>query len=342
MLVFFVQLLFYFLFFVLLPLPIAVLINKHVKNNSLFAFSASIGLALPLSALLLNYLFLFLNPLPKLIYLLVIFGLFMVLFFTQKKYIQSFVLQIYSEFLSLFGKYSLISLIVLFTFIVGQISYSIFKPFTEHDSFEYAIQGRIFAKDLSIQYVKYRIDLNSGFFYVGLHGFLYPLIYSLENIFSSFVLNPTDSLFKGLNNFYSLFILILIGTYFKNKSLKLSWIVLLTLIFFYSFVFTALQTSIDHLRIYLLMVFILLWKENITNFNYSLTAILFIVLGLSANTHSLNMIIACFLFLAWSIQQLMNKGHLGLIFFALFSFIAGGSFHYIIDTFWGSGWIFNF
>ncbi len=130
------------------------------------------------------------------------------------------------------------------------------------------------AKDLSIQYVKNRFDATSGFFYVGLHGYLYPLIYSLENIYTAFFSKPTDFLFRGLNNFYSLFVLLLAGTYFKNKSLKLTLIVILTIIFNYSFFFTALQTSIDHLRIYLLLVFILLWQENLNEARFEFAILL--------------------------------------------------------------------
>lgn len=342
MLIFCSQLIFYFIFFILLPLPIAVVLNRYIKENTLFSISASIGLALPLSALVLNYLFLFVQPLPKLFYLIVILCVFGILFFTQKKHLKLFLHQTKSEFLALFGKYYLVGFIALLLFIFCQISYSIFKPFTEHDSFEYAIQGKIFAKDLSIQYVKNRFDATSGFFYVGLHGYLYPLIYSLENIYTAFFSKPTDFLFRGLNNFYSLFVLLLAGTYFKNKSLKLTLIVILTIIFNYSFFFTALQTSIDHLRIYLLLVFILLWQENLNEARFEFAILLFIILGLSANTHSLNMIISCFLFFAWGILQLTNKKSFGLILVGLGAFIIGGAFHYILDTFWGSGWIFNF
>jgi hypothetical protein len=342
MLIFCSQLIFYFLFFILLPFPIAVMLNRYVKENTLFSISASVGLALPFCALILNYLFLIVHPLPKLFYLIVILCVFGILFFTQKKHFKLFLHQTKLELLALFGRYSLVGLIALLFFVFCQISYSIIKPFTEHDSFEYAIQGKIFAKDLSIHYIKNRFDTTSGFFYVGLHGYLYPLIYSLENMYTAFFSKPSDFLFRGLNNFYSLFIPLLVGTFFKNKSLKLTLIILLTIIFSYSFLFTALQTSIDHLRIYLLLVFILLWQENLNEAKFAFAILLFIILGLSANTHSLNMIISCFLFFAWGILQLINKKSFSLILVGLGAFIIGGAFHYILDTFWGSGWIFNF
>jgi len=331
----------YFILFILFPLPIAVFLNRYIKNNFLFSFAASIGLALPVSALLLNYLLIFFPHFPKSFYLGIILSFFLVVSIIQKNEFKLFLNSLFIEFKLLFGKYSLLCFLLLIVAVFLQVSYSILKPFTEHDSFEYAIQGRIFAKELSIEYLKNRYDINSGFYYVGLHGYIYPLIYSLENIYTSYFLKPSDFLFRGLNTFYSFFILLMTVSYLKNKSIKLALVSLLIIVFTYSFIFTALQTSLDHLRIFLLLVFLFFWKENFNETKIGFILLLFIILGLSANIHSLNMIIACFLLFAWSIYQLINKKPLHLIIVACFAFLFGGSFHYLLDTFFGTGWIFK-
>jgi hypothetical protein len=331
----------YFLFFILFSLPIAIFVNRFVKENVLFSFAASLGLSLPLSALILNYLFVFFPNFTVSFYLGIIFSFFFLLSIIQRNHIINFINSLIIEFKLLFGKYSMLCFILLLLLVSCQVSYAILKPFTEHDSFEYAIQGRIFAKELSIKYLKNRIDANSGFYYVGLHGFIYPLIYSLENLYTSYFLKPSDFLFRGLNTFYSFFLLLLIGTYYKKKSIKLALIAVLTIIFYYSFIFTALQTSLDHLRIYLMLVFLFLWRENSNETKSKFVSLLFIILGLSANIHSLNMIIGCFLLFSWSVYQLINNKPIYLLFVASLAYFIGGSFHYLLDTFIGTGWIFN-
>ncbi|MBK8949151.1 MAG: hypothetical protein IPM68_09940 [Flavobacteriales bacterium] len=52
----------------------------------------------------------------------------------------------------------------------------------DHDVLEYGVQGRWFLDTLEATYQRLRFDAVSGFYYVGLHGFSFPLLFTWEGL----------------------------------------------------------------------------------------------------------------------------------------------------------------
>lgn len=322
------------------------LLNRTNSISSSLIILLGIGFSPFWISLVLYFSFLLLPGQSDVIYLFLIYGGFLAMGVYAKKQIAILLNCIRTQIGIIFKKHPFIFTLgifsVLFVF-TGWSYYITSKKLTEHDVLEYAVQGKIFYETKLISYSAHRIDAVSGFYYVGLHGFSFPLQATNERLLNTMLQTNTDLLFRSLNSIYGL--LILFGLFvfgLKRNGKWFSLIFALGLLMSYGFFETIMKYHIDNFRIFFFLAAIFLAFSYLKNNDFKLLLFTAVFLGAQANAHSLGCLLAIViigvLFLFSVTPFLIRIKH-----FALFSivFLIGGAFHYLLDVYMGTGWIFQ-
>jgi len=183
-------------------------------------------------------------------------------------------------FMVLSGRYGIVklSLALIILFLLPPL-YASLRQISEHDTFEYMILGRNIYENRQISFSDFRF-LPNGFFYVALHGFIYPLLYSWQLIFTP----ESDLVFKSLSLFYSI---LLFFYYLLNlRRLPRTWWMpsSILLIFTYGIIFSSLQFHLEAIRLFLLSGSVLVAVDYLRRQRPS-PDLLGILLGLLAGLH---------------------------------------------------------
>lgn len=238
----------------------------------------------------------------------------------------------------------ILMILVLCLFYMGWNYYISKKFVTEHDTLEYAVQGNVFFKDRCINYSKHRYDKESGFYYVGLHGFSFPLIRTFENMSNKF-LNSNDLFFRSVNSIYGLFIiLIIMFVTIEKTSLLYGLIVSSALLLNYGFFENIMKYHLDNYRVFFVILSFYMMYVFLKTNSLHLLPLLSFILGAQGNIHSLGFMISIiqmmvlFFYLikkfSWraGVKKFLIVGLLAMLF---------GGVHYLIDITAGTGWIFK-
>lgn len=311
-----------------------VLNNKNTKDKVILLF-ASLGISPIFTSLVIYYLLLLIPHKTSLFYLLIITGFYLLIYLIKFKEISSAIKTIKNIILNI-DKY-LLSIILLFIVVWQIIIVTI--PILSHDTFEYATQGKIFFINKSIIYQERQFDSATNFFYVGLHGFGYPLFGTVERFFNDIFLTQKDYYLRSISGYYWILIVLLQYYLLSKKNKILAILATITLITSFGFTIMFAFYHLDTLRIFLLMLSTIYLLKSIDS-NNNLNLVLFgITTGLSAFSHSLNCIIGLIQILTFLIFQKYFKQKIYKTIYITILFILFGGIHYILDTFWGTGWI---
>lgn len=319
--------------------------QSNVVSQSLLILMG-IGFSPVWIALILYYSFLIISGHGDTLYIILVYGSFIGMGIYGKKQIGLLLNYLRAKINSLFKSFPflfiLATLFLLFIF-TGWSYYITHKNLTEHDVLEYAVQGKVFYETKLISYSAHRIDATSGFYYVGLHGFSFPLQATNERILNSIFQTNTDWFFRSLNSIYGL--LILFGLFlfgYKRNGLWFSLLFVGGLLLSYGFFETIMKYHIDNFRIFFLLATLFLGLKYLKSGDFKLLLFTAIFLGAQANAHSLGCLLAIifigilFLFSATPIFQRIKHFLILGVFFLVF-----GGLHYVLDVTIGTGWIFQ-
>jgi hypothetical protein len=317
--------------------------NERLGKNPMISLVIGIGLSPYTIALLLNYLLWLIGGKSDLFYFLSIITVFVLLALWAKDALAGLLLELKSRVASINKFFLLVGGIGIALFLVGWSFYINIKELTEHDTLEYAVQGKIFYETKSLAYNAHNYDQASGFYYVGLHGYTFPLLASWERILNSIFGIQSDLFFRSINSLYG--ILILLSGFLlalRISSSRLAWIFIIALTFTYGFYETIFKYHIDLYRIFFLNWSLLGLILLIRKPTFQMVLILGLLMGAQANAHSLGALLyilqmgVVFLFLPLNIPLRLKYTASLLLVSLLF-----GSLHYILDVIWGTGWIFQ-
>jgi hypothetical protein len=216
-------------------------------------------------------------------------------------------------------------------------------PISGHDMLEYAIQAKHFAREKLIAYIPNRYHAENNFFYVGLHGFSFPLIGTWEYLFSEiFGIYDNDYLLRSVTGYYGILILVLIYHFIKKYSRFYALSAITLLFSSYGFYLMVTDYHIDTYRIFMILAAFAGLGLAIKHPS-NITLILFGVFAAAqAYIHSLGVFIAIFLSLSFFIfypAKFSKKAVQSLVLF--FIIMLFGGVHYVMDVFLGTGWIFQ-
>jgi hypothetical protein len=233
---------------------------------------------------------------------------------------------------------------VVFTmaFVYLWVKFTLKYPIVEHDALEYAIQGLVFARDLKIEYVSHRFDQSSNFYYVGMHGFGFPLLSTWQSLFNIPLGYKTDFFFRLQSGYYFLLIFLQVWLFVNRFMRNNSIYALLSLVIVYWYYDMLFDYHIDSYRLYLFFLSILglyfiLLKRSAISLIYSS-----MIFGFAAFAHSTAALALSFSFpvLFLFLREPLFKRIGWILLFIVGSFIFGAS-HYIYDIFFGTGWVFG-
>jgi hypothetical protein len=267
----------------------------------------SLGIAPLLMSGMLYFLLMFLPNQSGIIYFAICLLLFISFNIYFKKNHQIPLNRLYPAHLS-FSKTDKSFTILLIFFFLLSLAYSAWRPLSEHDTFEYMFLGKQLALKKQLLISNYRFDEKTGSFFVGLHGLLYPLLFSWQVFLTKIIQADSEWWFKSLSGFYStLFIAMFIG-YLKIISQRLILIGLCLLFTSYAMVFSMLQFHLEMIRLFLFIAVLYITVSYIKSPNKQLN-LLGLLLGLQAGIHFIGLVISLLVFLLvfFFLQQSLIK-----------------------------------
>lgn len=336
--------------------------NKHSRFE---LFLLCLGLGPGVVSLIIYYLFLFIPQAGSLFYFVTVFVFFLCLAALNWRYLLKLNVNFY-EGLDLNSQIDFSNIppfpgikrvtsifngakikFWIFLGLAGVFIYYWFKkvlndPITGHDILEYAFQGKIFGDGMFIQYVKYRFDPDSNFFYVGLHGFSFPLLHAWERVVGNVLGVSSDLYFRSITGLYGFFILLVLFYFLNKRSFLLACFCIVLVYGTNGFRLTLTEYHIDTYRIYFLIgsfVFLgyfLKHQDMVSLVGFSLFA------GLHSFSHSLGVFVSVFAFFSLFVFVKANlKERLRFALISIFIILLTGGIHYLLDSIIGTGWIFQ-
>lgn len=341
-------------------------LNKGHEHPTVELFLASLGLAPAFVTLLLYYAFLFLPPWPNLVYFMIVIAVYAFFFWLGRKELRS-IFEEFKESLgrrwkTVFGKptasagshplavlfkkfealiFGTLLLLVLVYFVLSFI-HVLRLPVDGNDALQYAAQGKALFKTKHIEFQRLLLDPDTGTYNPSFHAPSFSLFLTWERILNSLFGFKSDLYFRSLAFYFGLLI---IAFQFYWLSKKSKWLALLGtagLLSSWSFFNAFIYIHIDTYRIFFLLacwIFLALALEKRDRLSLLLMGS---SSGFAAFAHSLGCLIAMitiliFLFLQKGTVLYKIKTASVVALIAL----ASGGIHYVIDIFWGSGWLFK-
>ncbi len=216
-------------------------------------------------------------------------------------------------------------------------------PIIGHDMLEYAIQARYFAQHRLIEYVENRYHPETEFFYVGLHGFSFPLLGTWEVLFSElFGKTENDYYLKSITGYYGFLIFFTQFFWLKRVNIWLAMAASVILFFTYGFFITITEYHIDSYRIFMIMASFIALAYAINYHNYLTLVLLGVFAGAQAFIHSFGVFVSVFIVMAFILfyKNTMQKKIIYALLVTAIIMLMGG-IHYVMDVLFGTGWIFQ-
>jgi len=331
--------------------------NKAGNYGKWEVLLLSMGLAPGITSLVMYYILWLLPGLSSTVHICFVLGVFVLLgilgakqFSQLKQLLGSIPKTMRHEWRVLFkkeeGKKSLDSawwlLVVLFPFL-GWWSYAtLLTPITGHDMLEYIYQSRVMFQDAAVVYEAHHYDAGSGFYYVGLHAWGFPLLHSWELTLNTITGTSYDLFAKVQTPWYLLLAVFTAYYWLRKKSGALANYTVLLMLFTYGYFVTGYSVHLDTFRtFFILLLFVAMLK--VVKYNDILSWRLVGVLGgMAAFAHSLGLLVACMaLFTLLFYAQGKFKERLPKLVMASILLLVFGGIHYVVDIFFGTGWIFQ-
>ena len=216
------------------------------------------------------------------------------------------------------------------------------RPIMGSDILEYGTIGNVFADQYSVEYIFQRFYPETGFVFMSLHAPAFPLFLTWEKLSGGLFGCDSDWYFKSISPWYALLILALAAYWLSRLSRWLALLGMLALLASIGFFLSFVEWHLDSFRI-LLLLLSWVWLAHVVRNNDRIAWLMLgMCSGLAAFAHSIGAIAAgvncvtVFLFAPgpWTRKIVRLAGLVGLI-------LLFGGLHYVIDTIWGRGWVWN-
>jgi len=328
--------------------------NERSTHSNLELLLYSLGLGPVFTSLILYYLLLFLPHQSYLFYFMSIFICFMFLSFLGRKYFSSLWDDIIKKIINtknIFKKLNTslqiknilflsIIFILLSIFLYLYLTNTLQTPLDGSDALRYGTLGKIIFKEKSLEYRWIHPYPKSGYYYDMNHAPSFSLLLTWEKIIDSFFKKDKDIYYKSISTYYGLLILSLLLFWHAKKSKYLALVGVFALLSGFSFFQTLITQHLDSYRIFFLIISWIFLAYAIAKRDFLSFFLLGVFSGLAAFAHTIGAVLvilnclALFIFVKGNLKYKVKK-----TVFIIILVIAFGWLHYILDIFWGYGWI---
>ncbi len=219
-------------------------------------------------------------------------------------------------------------------------NFTLHTPLEGHDVLQYAVMGKIYFQEKTIEFHGYRPYEKTGFYSRTSHAPSFSLLATWERLFNSFFGGKQDLYFKSVGAYYGLCIVFVFAYHLLRRSRLLTLLGLLALFSGLGFFLTLVTFHLDSYRMFFLLVSWILLAKGIMKRSRYLLIVMAVFSGFAAFAHSLGAIVAglnvaaLMVFYEGTWKEKLTWGSLSAVIILLC-----GGVHYVIDTFWGAGWI---
>ena len=333
---------------------VLILLNKRKIHSNLELLLYSLGLGPVLTSLLLYYLLLFFPYQPYLFYLLFIFSIYLFLSFLGRKYFSVLLSNISEKikntkkiFKNLNAYHQIESIIFISVLIIFLVSFlflyltnTLQTPLDGTDALKYGTLGKIYFMEKSLEYRWIRPYPKTGFYFYTNQAPSFSLLLTWEKIMDSFFNADKDTYYKSLSAYYALLILSVLVLWLSKKSKYLALLGIFGLLSGFSFSQTLITQHLDSYRIFFLVISWIFLAYAVEKKDFLSFLLLGIFSGFAAFSHTIGAVIVIFNCLAFFIFLKGNlKDKLTRTTFIIILIIVCGWLHYILDIFWGYGWV---
>jgi len=329
-------------------------LNKERIHSHLELLLYSLGLGPVFTSLLLYYLLLFFPHHSYLFYLLFIFSVYLFLSFLGRKYFSVLLnditrkikgarktfknLNTYHQIESILFASVLIIFLALFLFLY--LTNTLQTPLDGTDALRYGTLGKIFFEEKSIEFRWIQPYPETGSYILVNQAPSFSLLLTWEKIMDSFFTVDKDIYYKSLSAYYALLILGVSVLWLSKKSKYLALLGAFALLFGFAFFQTLITQHLDSYRIFFLVISWIFLAYAVEKKDFLSFFLLGTFSGFAAFAHTIGAVLVTFNCLALFIFMKGNlKDKLTKTTFVIILIIAGGWLHYILDIFWGFGWI---
>ncbi|MBK8338666.1 MAG: hypothetical protein IPK99_00980 [Flavobacteriales bacterium] len=214
------------------------------------------------------------------------------------------------------------------------------KPVTDHDILEYGIQGRIFLGEMAITYGPHRFDEASGFYYVGLHGFSFPLLFTWEGLMGHLTGVRSDMWVRSITMWYAWLLITLVWWMLRRLDRWSAVAGAIALTAPLGFLFLTFLYHLDSFRIFFFTAavgaMVLLFRAP----GRTRLLLFAFLCGAQAFIHSVGAILGGCMVLV--LLLLLPAGWIErwrYTWQAAGVMLLAGCIHYVVDVFLGTGWI---
>lgn len=240
-----------------------------------------------------------------------------------------------------FTIFSLVLILFLASFLFLYLKNTQQVPLDETDALKYGVIGKAFFEKKSLNPRWIRPDPETGFYFDATSAPSFSLFLTWEKIIDSFFNVDKDFYYKSTSAYYALLILSVLLFWLSKKSKYLALLAVFALLSGFSFFSTLIQQHLDSFRVFFLIISWIFLAHTIHKKDLLSFLFLGIFSGFAAFAHTSGATIAIFNCLTLFIFMEGNfKNRLSRTNFMIIIVIIFGWFHYILDIFWGFGWIF--
>lgn len=316
----------------------------------------SVGMGPALASLMLYYLLVLIPYKNSLFYLSIIFIVFLVMIAVNRPAIKDYVdlfQKLYGKSKEVFVKQDNLKayfkhnnnafLIIIAVLLILGLSNLFLLAVPGHDFLVYMVQGNELFLDKAIVYTDHLYNPETGFYYVGLHGWSFPLQSTMEKMVDDCFFFGYDLYFKSLTLLYGLLLLTIVY-YLGKRTFGNIYAVLMVMVLVLAkgYFISLLYSHIDSYRIFFYTVSTVFVLRQLDKPQWKTLPIIGFLVGTSGFSHSLGIILSVIVGAALLFFIPKNLKY-RLKYLAVFTILvlAFGGFHYILDVFYGTGWIFK-
>ena len=239
--------------------------------------------------------------------------------------------------------FPLILCVLFIAFLVPYLTNTLHLPLDETDALKYGVLGKYFFEEKSLEARWIRANPKTGFYFQANSAPSFSLLLTWEKTLDSFFSVNKDLFYKSMSAYYALLILGVFVYHFSKKNKGLAIFAVLALLSGHAFFRTLFQQHLDSYRIFLLIISWIFLKYAVEKRDVLSVWVFALFSGFAAFAHTIGAIVVIlnvFVFFLFFKTTLKNRIKQTLAVISVIIFF--GWLHYLIDIFWGFGWlIFN-